>query len=163
MKLLLNLVLLVSLFSCASSYKTLYTMDDESKPSWVTSEKSFEEDDNELYFIGLFETEYNPSMNMNAVRKASELLACAELSKTVRTAVTSNGRLDTIGINTPDKINAFVNQKSKALVNKAHVENRWYKVIEREVNDTKLQYIQYFSRVKIDKKSFMKSINIESK
>ncbi|WP_419172331.1 hypothetical protein [Halobacteriovorax sp.] len=155
-KLFMNLLLTVALVSC-SSYKTLYTMEDIGQPSWATEAKTFEDDGDHAYFIGVYQTDYKENTNINLVKSASENLAWSEVTKKIMNDIENEQNLN-LESQSKDKINLLVKQISKSIISKAHVSDRWYKVIEREVDGKKLKNIIYYTRVKVSKNSYLKTL-----
>jgi hypothetical protein len=140
--------------SCSSSQRVVSTMNDSSRPSWAREDVgSFEEDD-QIHFIGVFEIKKSESLNMNSVKKASEMKAWDEISKKVSTQYESETTLVSTGMNSEEEIS----EKSKLVTNNilknTGVSGRWFQVREESINDLEISNVQYFTKISIKRSQF---------
>jgi len=146
--------LLSFLCSCAGGYKTIYTMEEKSRPDWASEDTAYAEESDQLHFIGMYEVEHTKDINMNAVKKASELKAWDEVSKKIMSNFEGDAKLDSGDFTGAGSIQDKSQLVTKSLMKNATMNGRWYRVIEIEKKDEPMQLIQYFTRISIAKRDF---------
>jgi hypothetical protein len=154
MKKTLLILSMLMLGSCAS-YNTLYTMDDTSRPNWASEEKASFEDDGKLNFIGVYKVVKTEDLNMNSVKKASELDAWEEVSKEVSNVVYAESEKTSTGLKSEESLNSTTKTITHSLIENAKINGRWYRVIERASDDGMKVMLEYYTKISIDKKDFL--------
>lgn len=166
MKLFLLSMIAFSLVSCASHFKELYTMDDKAQPQWADEAKVFTQSENLINIVGFITVDKTRKTNMNSVKKASEIKAWEELTKYVNTTGTSEAELknetdqDATDMSGKEILSSTTKITSEALMKKARVTDRWYRVVEEELTDgEKVQKVEYFTKLEITKRDLKEVLN----
>ena len=140
------------LTSCASRVKQVYTMDDQERPSWASEATSFLDNGDYYSFIGTYSIQASSSLNLNMVRKASEMKAWEELSKHITGEFNSSSALKSSGLFAEEEIEQRSKFKTQALVHKARVQGRWYQIVKKESETGDYFEIQYYTKLTIKRK-----------
>lgn len=155
-KLLIRIIFLASLLfkfvSCASPIQEVYKMDDQDRPSWASEGMSFIKEGDRISFVGLYSTRASSDLNLNMARKISEMKAWEELSKHVKGEFQSETQLAANGLTSDEEIETSSKLSTKALIRKARVRGRWYRILRRESETGDFFEIQYFTKISLKRK-----------
>jgi hypothetical protein len=160
MKKLILISMLLVFASCSSSplKKEVSTMDGISRPDWATEQQGFIQGKEEIHFLGVYEIEKTRNLNMNSVKKASELKGWEEASKKMIVEYENEAIIENQGMESKEELWDRSRLATKALMKNASVSGRWYRVTEEEHNDDTLQKVQYFTKITIKNNDFLKAV-----
>ena len=156
-------MLCLTLVSCGSAERQVYTMEDKDRPEWATEAQPNKIEANKVSFVGVFKTRKTASTNMNAVMKASKVQAMSQVASLVRSSFNEDTGLSMEGISEPSDIESFSRLVSQATLKNLRTTGRWYEVVEEEINDEDVKSIRYFTKVEISKAKLRAAMLEQSK
>lgn len=146
------------LTSCSSGRSVKYTMNDTDRPKWAREDVGFYEDGRDLVFVGIFETKRSSDLNMNAVRKASDMKVWDQVSLKIKSDYAADVGMSLEDLRGDEKFNNTSRVSTQAVMENTGIAGRWYHVIEDQVDDEEFELIQHFSTVRIPRTKFMKLV-----
>jgi hypothetical protein len=154
MKILL-LTLAIILTSCASYKDTIYTMEDNSKPSWVRLDKPTWEENGKIFVVSVAEVPHDS--NYSSAKRISDNAARSELTKLVKNTI-SNDQTTTEDLK--EKIYQLQSSEQMSVVTKKMtVEKNWFEIVEvNNLDETKRKELHVYSLVSIKKEDLKELI-----
>lgn len=153
MKYCLSILLLIIFTSCASHRDVIYSLNDDSRPSWADVSNTIWEKDGKIYSLGFAELDYDD--NLSAGFKVASNNAKSNLSSYIKNNIT-NDINNNQGLKNQD-FNALTSEYSKVVTRKIKPEKGFYEKVSFENVDESLKYkLHVYSLISIEKNIFQK-------
>lgn len=152
---------LLFLTSCSTYKKTVHTMDDSSKPSWVKKVNSpIWESNGKIYSVSIAEVDHDS--NFSSAKRVSDNFARAQLAKMISNKLTLTETITEKNLKSKN-YSLISSENLDLLLSDMVVEKNWFELVEVDnLDKTKRKEMHVYSLVSISLEKF-KELSLNNK